>query len=424
MAQSFIQPNWHVIAIHFPLGLLATGVVLEWISLCWPKSAIRIGGRWMMLMGALLSVPALAMGLYAFRHEVAPHTTASNWYQVIQQSPWSAVQWDYLGRHIWFESIGSAAAVAFAVLWLALSDDGRRKLYWPGLIAITIALALMVVGAWYSGEAVYRYGTAVAAVTAQSSANQTEAPAEPDREPATPEGRYDQEESEPAAAGVYTGDRQAGHQHEGHEHDAHEHSAWVRRYFPPMQVHLLMASGVIGFALAAVGLSIRRWSRPTPGPGPAGSPAAVRVAEGTPPAESAEMRGQPVAPPPATLAPAAPLQPIFPARFWLVAFIFSILATLAGLWMTWDWDLDAFSTPWQKGDISTSRVFWHIIFAASIIVCAIILAITTRVSRRAKAITVLFIIILLAAMSLQVWFGILMLYDSPNGPWTGFATGV
>jgi len=44
------------------------------------------------------------------------------------------------------------------------SDDGRRKMYWPALVVFTCGLGFMAVGGCIPARAVYRYGTAVAAV--------------------------------------------------------------------------------------------------------------------------------------------------------------------------------------------------------------------------------------------------------------------
>jgi uncharacterized membrane protein len=430
MVEQFIYPNWHVIVLHFPLGLLGVGVILEWISLCWPKSAVRTGGRWMILMGALLAIPAVTLGAYAFRDVVVPDGTVGlKWREVVQLSPWSDVQWHYMNRHVWYESIGTGLAVVAAVIWLAGSDNARRKLYWPGLIVMTVALALMVVGSWYSGESVYRHGTAVAAAQPAAGAIEATHPQEGQRhehEPtattpadatATLPANTAAEQMEPSA-----GEKQATHDDEN-EHDEHQHPAWVMRFIPPVQLHLLMVGATLGFAFAAIGLSIRRWSqdygplaasRIPPQPPRVGQPIAQ---------ESAEGPAQPIAPAPAVIAPPTILYPIFPARFWLTSLILGAITAVGGLWMTGDWKLTALLEPIQNRNLDWmhDRLFWHVIFGLTIVLCTLLLAITTRVSRRAKFFTLLFIFLLVIAVALQLWIGILMLYDSPHGPVTGFA---
>jgi hypothetical protein len=270
-----------------------------------------------------------------------------------------------------------------------------------------------VTGSWYSGESVYRYGTAVQAAVATQSK---------------------QAAAEPLAAEPHGRTQPAGHEHAeaaGHgEHDepgeeAHETSipAWVHRYLPPIQLHLLLAGLAVGFAAAAIGLSIRRWSQPA-GPLPAGSipAAAIRVTQAPVAPASAEPSTPPVAPAPATLVPATIQTPVFAARYWLTALILAALTAAVGLWMTGDWRLAALLGPLQHKPINVreDRLFWHVVFGVTIVVSALLLALATRVSARAKFFVGLFILICLAAVALQVWVGVLLLYDGMEGRLTGF----
>ena len=66
MAKEFINPNLHVILIHYPLGLLVVGTLIELFSfLGWRNSAFRAAGRWMLLIGILSLTPTMFSGLYA-----------------------------------------------------------------------------------------------------------------------------------------------------------------------------------------------------------------------------------------------------------------------------------------------------------------------------------------------------------------------
>jgi hypothetical protein len=187
---------------------------------------------------------------------------------------------------------------------------------------------------------------------------------------------------------------------------------------------MLMVGATLGFAMAAIGLSIRRWSQEY-GPLPASRiPPQPTVRAGPPVGQetAAAMPGQPVAPAPAVVAPPTILYPIFAARFWVAALVFGLLTAVGGLWMTGDWRLQALLDPIREGtDWKQNRLFWHVVFGVSIVLCTLLLAITTRVTRRAKFVTLLFIILLVIAVALQLWIGVLMLYDSPEGPVTGFA---
>src|ERR671913_975676 len=64
--KEFINPNLHVILIHYPLGLLVVGTLIELFSfLGWRRSAFRAAGRWMLLLGILSLAPTMFSGLYA-----------------------------------------------------------------------------------------------------------------------------------------------------------------------------------------------------------------------------------------------------------------------------------------------------------------------------------------------------------------------
>ena len=52
MRETFIHPNFHVILIHYPLGLLTLGVLIETLCAVWRHPSLRSAGRWMLLLGA------------------------------------------------------------------------------------------------------------------------------------------------------------------------------------------------------------------------------------------------------------------------------------------------------------------------------------------------------------------------------------
>ena len=41
MPHEFIRPNWHVILIHYPLGLLVVGILIELFAFLWRRSGFR-----------------------------------------------------------------------------------------------------------------------------------------------------------------------------------------------------------------------------------------------------------------------------------------------------------------------------------------------------------------------------------------------
>src|ERR1700677_291341 len=89
MASKIINPNLHVAFIHYPLGLLVAGAVIELFSFLWPRSGIRAAAKWMILLGALSAVPATFSGLYALRDIAATQNTIVDgpWVDVRAASP-------------------------------------------------------------------------------------------------------------------------------------------------------------------------------------------------------------------------------------------------------------------------------------------------------------------------------------------------
>jgi plastocyanin len=69
------------------------------------------------------------------------------------------------------------------------------------------------------------------------------------------------------------------------------------------------------------------------------------------------------------------------------------------------------------------RLLLHAIFGASIVVLPWILAALTRFAPRSRAGTALFAIPVGILVPVQIWLGILMLFDGHGGPLTGFSSG-
>ncbi len=385
MPNEFISPNWHVVIMHLPLGLLLVGVLIELFSCRCANGGVRTAGRWMILIGALLLLPTMTLGLYAFRDVVTggPSDVNLTLHQVEGASPWSAVQWLYMKRHILLMSIATALFLLGALAGMGADNEGRRRVRLPVLLVLLVGLGVMVAGAWYSGEAVYRYGTAVEHAPATPATAPTEAPSPAGSESEAQPGR-------------------------------------INYYIPNLELHLLLVGFTVALAMGALGVSFRRWSwRP---------PTAVETAipETVPrPEPSAAVARPPIGTGvyvPTITAPPNVAPFIRPARFWLLAFLLGIATAVVGLWVADDWKLEALLTPLRDAGRRTEmqRVFYHVIFGSNIVVLTLLLAIITRVSRRAKGITLLLALLLVLAVAAQVWMGILLLFDSDHGPLTGF----
>src|SRR5687767_14569856 len=102
--KEFINPNLHVILIHYPLGLLVVGTLIELFSfLGWRRSAFRVAGRWMLLIGILSLPPTMFSGLYALADVNKSSQTPDDatWQEARQMSPIQGEAWEFMTRHAW-----------------------------------------------------------------------------------------------------------------------------------------------------------------------------------------------------------------------------------------------------------------------------------------------------------------------------------
>src|SRR4051812_26194553 len=114
MSKELINPNWHVILIHYPLGVFVLGMVLELIFLVLRyHGTVRAAARWMIVLGALSTLPAAYAGLYAMS-DVARRTAPgvaddAPWHDVARNSTLNGTQWEMIDSHVW--SNGGAAVL-------------------------------------------------------------------------------------------------------------------------------------------------------------------------------------------------------------------------------------------------------------------------------------------------------------------------
>ena len=151
LPRHLISPNLHVIMVHFPLGIFIFGLFLEVFSFLWKRSTVRIAGRWMILFGGFLAVPAALSGMDALR-DVFDHTGGEGL---------SDATWQLLHRHLVLASWGAGIAALTTTIAIGLSDVWRKRLYFPILIAFIAAASLMGFGSHFGGEGVYLRGMAI-----------------------------------------------------------------------------------------------------------------------------------------------------------------------------------------------------------------------------------------------------------------------
>jgi uncharacterized membrane protein len=378
----FIIPNFHVILIHFPMGLLLIGVTIELFSFLWRRSSFRQAGRWMILLGTLMAVPALTSGLYALRDVVGHGADLDSWSEFKAASNFNAHDWQFVRYHIVLNAAATGLALFATVMWLGASDTWRKILRIPALLMLVVAVGLMVDGGWHGGEMVYRLGFAV-----QGKLNVL---------PDTPDRPRDLQDK-------------------------------IEFYAPEGEVHLLMAGFVFALAAAALGLSIRRAVT-------ADTVIVQRISR----TNVAASGGREDAIKPISLLQALndpgdeiPVGPRVPAaRFWVLAALVAIAAIASGLWF------GDYLAPWPRiidrahvqraiqhiQDSKNAREGLHIVFGASIVVLTVLLALLTRFAPKSRVFLSAFAFLLVLVMAVQIWLGVLLTFDGGRGPLARFKT--
>lgn len=363
MSTELIRPNWHVILIHYPLALLGVGLVIEVFSFLWRRSTLRTAGRWMILLGAVLAIPAATSGTYAFRDVMTPGPAEPHvaWYRLVERSPWSDEQWRLMTRHVLLAAIGTGAIALSLVTWLAVSDPTRRRGHWLLVLVAVGGMGCLSAAAWYSGEAIYLHGTAIE------------------------------------------------HPGDAATQDAHAAGMSLEDVLPPMQVHVVLAGLTVSAALVALGLSIHWWGQERR------RRRRDELAEqlqspdtDMPPADSESAEA-------AAIVGTSPSMP-FPARYWLLTLVFALGAYASGLWQAEDWKLEVFTPDsWHR----ETRLAWHAIGGIAVAATAFLLMLLTLLFRRWRLIGYAFGLLLVAALAAQLAMGTLILYDSTTGPLFG-----
>jgi uncharacterized membrane protein len=371
-----IRPNWHIILIHYPLALLSLGIVIELLSFLWRRSGFRAAGRWMILLGALLCLPTVTTGIYAFR-DVVGGNDGMTWIARKANATLSQAQWRLLIEHMWWNVGGTAAFIVAVIVWLASSNRWRDRLHWPLLAVVIVGMICLIFGAWHGGEMVYGHGLAVAQV-------------------------------DPAAASPVL---------HGTEAKAQEGET-LEQVVPPMELHLFLAGLTFAMAAAALGLSYRslaeiRMAEITDTEDTLTEESEARPYRGVPEHDERivdALRGEEAV---VILPPHMP-----PARFWLLAALLGILTALAGLWLVGiiSPPQQIFSWPDLQHEFAHShRDAAHILFGGGIVVLSLILAVLTRWARRSGLLLSIFSLLLVLAVAGQIWLGVLLAFDSMQG---------
>jgi len=432
-AHELVNPNFHVVLVHFPIGLLVTGTLIELFSfLGWQNSGFRVAGRWMIGLGALLAIPTALSGIYALSDVVRadnPAATANHhvtWSQARASSPVArdAEAWEMLERHAYLNG-GVTALLAFVVVvWLSGSDSWRRTLHLPLLILLLAGVGAAVVSAWYGGEVVYRKGVGVEGAAMAMAMAPTTLPTDSGSVAATTG----------AAAAAATLPLSATTSPTTSPTELTDIERDVARVLPPMQAHVILAGFAVAIALAAMGASLRAAGAARAAA--AGEPvdelselAAAYGARPVRPGRGPEVSSYADAYAAAGAAGAARNAPYDvgrtpSARLWLLTFLLALLTAGIGYWMLIRGDavqnLVDFAGIWNNHIKLHERRMFHVIAGGAIVVLPLLLALLARVAPRARGLLFLVSLLLIVAVAAQVWLGTLMLWDSHEGPARAF----
>lgn len=364
----FLNPNYHVILIHYPLGVFMLGLTIEVFSFLWRDSSVRIAARWMILLGGLATLPAATSGIYALSDAlIGPH--------------WTPRGEHMLRMHTWLQSIATLLATFTAVFALAASDSWRRRFH---LIALGIFAAcggLMVVGSWYGGESVYTQGVSVREGSEADSA---------DTKPAKAPERNLEE-----TVTFYAGE--------------------------PTQMHMIGAGVMFALAMASLGLSIRKITAEYPESVHFPLPPFSEASE--PPLMGVHEAGESPQPQFAPTAGDFPEERFIPAgRFWLIAALLGVCTAAGGYWIWADQSSEwAFHRFWNdvmvtKGRLNSDRSAVHVWVGLSLIVLPLVLAALARWAPRQRSVLAIFAGLLVLAIAAQVFLGVLLQFDGGSGP--------
>jgi hypothetical protein len=193
----------------------------------------------------------------------------------------------------------------------------------------------------------------------------------------------------------------------------------LERAIPPLQLHVTLAGLAAALAFAALGMSLRALSTADEWRDPEVSHAHNLIDMEAGPRHDAAAHG--AHSPPDADAGHGPHH-IPSARFWLLTSLAALLTALAAYWFLAGPDELATWKPlriWQEIAVKPRQVY-HVVTGVSIVVLPLLLALAARFARRSKSLLTILAGVMVVALALQIWLGVLLMFDTYNGKVTGF----
>jgi uncharacterized membrane protein len=140
-------PEWHPMAVHFPLALTVTSALALSVARVAPPerygATLAVVGTWNLCLGAVGALFALGTGLAAVATlEIAPTARAA------------------VGLHIKW-AIFAISALALLAVWRGAGVDANSRPSRAFLLILWAVTAALIVTAYRGGQNVYRYGVGV-----------------------------------------------------------------------------------------------------------------------------------------------------------------------------------------------------------------------------------------------------------------------
>jgi uncharacterized membrane protein len=140
-------PEWHPMAVHFPLALTVTGALALSAARVLPPerhgATLAVVGTWNLCLGAVGALLALGTGLAAVATlEIAPPARAA------------------VGLHVKW-AIFTIGALALLAVWRGAGVDANSRPSRAFLVILWAVTAALIVTAYRGGQNVYRYGVGV-----------------------------------------------------------------------------------------------------------------------------------------------------------------------------------------------------------------------------------------------------------------------
>jgi len=142
-------PEWHPIAVHFPLALVVTGAfalsAARWRSMPRMAATMAIVGTWDLCLGTIAALLAVATGLVAVMH--------------LKVSPAARLA---ISVHVKWAIFTTVGLLLLAV-WRGAGSAQDSRPSRSFLLLLWMVTAALIVTGYRGGQNVYRFGVGVSA---------------------------------------------------------------------------------------------------------------------------------------------------------------------------------------------------------------------------------------------------------------------